>query len=272
MTTLEQVQAVESKLLLNTYARNPILFTGGHDVYLTTSEGQDYLDLLSGIGCSALGYAHPVLTAAIAKQSAQLLHTSNLFYHPFTAELATRLTDISGLDRVFLCNSGTEGLGGRAEACTRQRPRQRPRHPLPRARALVPRTHHGLRRHDRKTCLPAALCTARPRCRVHRVQRCGRAQGRVFKRDLRHSDRAHPGRRRHPSRVRRFLPGRPPALRLYRRAANRGRNPVRFRPYRQVVRLPTLSFDARCRDSCQAARWRPAHRRHAVHGARPQQP
>ena len=108
MTNLAEAQALEKKLLLQTYERNPILFTGGHGVYLTDAEGHDYLDLLSGIGCSALGYAHPVLTQAIATQAAQLLHTSNLFYHPFTAELALRLTELSGLDRVFLCNSGTE--------------------------------------------------------------------------------------------------------------------------------------------------------------------
>ncbi len=108
MTNLAEAQALEKKLLLQTYERNPILFTGGRGVYLTDAEGHDYLDLLSGIGCSALGYAHPVLTQAIATQAAQLLHTSNLFYHPFTAELALRLTELSGLDRVFLCNSGTE--------------------------------------------------------------------------------------------------------------------------------------------------------------------
>ena len=105
---LNQAQSLEKKLLLNTYERNPILFTGGHGVYLTDAEGHDYLDLLSGIGCSALGYAHPVLTETISKQAAQLLHTSNLFFHQHTAELALRLTEISGLDRVFLCNSGTE--------------------------------------------------------------------------------------------------------------------------------------------------------------------
>ncbi len=108
MTTLIEAQALESKLMLQTYARLPHLFTGGHDVFLTDADGHDYLDLLSGIGCSALGYAHPVLTEAIARQAAQLLHTSNLFFHPHTAELALRLTEISGLDRVFLCNSGTE--------------------------------------------------------------------------------------------------------------------------------------------------------------------
>jgi acetylornithine aminotransferase/acetylornithine/N-succinyldiaminopimelate aminotransferase len=106
--TLSSIQAAESKLLLRTYERNPLLFVSGHDVYLTDAQGNDYLDLLSGIGVSALGYGHPAIEKAIRAQSALLLHTSNLFYHERTADLAVRLTEISGLDRVFLCNSGTE--------------------------------------------------------------------------------------------------------------------------------------------------------------------
>ena len=106
--TLHEAQAAEKKLLLNTYERSPHLFRSGHGVYLTDAEGHDYLDLLSGIGVSALGYAHPAIERAIAAQSIQLLHTSNLFFHEGTAPLALRLTEISGLDRVFLCNSGTE--------------------------------------------------------------------------------------------------------------------------------------------------------------------
>lgn len=105
---LASIQAAEKKLLLNTYERNPILFTGGHGVYLRDEEGKDYLDLLSGIGVSALGYGNPFVEQTIAEQSKKLIHTSNLFFHPWTAELAVRLTEISGLDRVFLCNSGTE--------------------------------------------------------------------------------------------------------------------------------------------------------------------
>jgi acetylornithine aminotransferase/acetylornithine/N-succinyldiaminopimelate aminotransferase len=105
---LESIQAAESKLLLNTYQRNPYLFVSGQGVYLRDADGNDYLDLLSGIGVSALGYAHPAVEAAIHQQSKRLIHTSNLFYHEGTAELALRLTDISGLDRVFFTNSGTE--------------------------------------------------------------------------------------------------------------------------------------------------------------------
>jgi acetylornithine/N-succinyldiaminopimelate aminotransferase len=105
---LQSIQAAEKKLLLNTYERNPILFVSGQGVHLRDENGNDYLDLLSGIGVSGLGYAHPTVEEAIAKQSKRLIHTSNLFFHEHTAELALRLTEISGLDRAFFTNSGTE--------------------------------------------------------------------------------------------------------------------------------------------------------------------
>ncbi len=105
---LETIQAAERELLVQTYDRSPHLFVEGHGVYLRDEDGHDFLDLLSGIGVSALGYGHPAIEAAIATQSKRLLHTSNLFYHPGTANLALQLTEISGLDRVFFSNSGTE--------------------------------------------------------------------------------------------------------------------------------------------------------------------
>jgi acetylornithine/N-succinyldiaminopimelate aminotransferase len=105
---LQSIQAAEKKLLLNTYERNPILFVSGQGVQLRDENSNDYLDLLSGIGVCGLGYAHPAVEEAIAKQAKRLIHTSNLFFHEHTAELALRLTEISGLDRVFFTNSGTE--------------------------------------------------------------------------------------------------------------------------------------------------------------------
>ena len=105
---LASIQAAESKLLLQTYERNPYLFVSGQGVYLRDEDGQDYLDLLSGIGVSALGYGHPAVEEAIAHQSKRLIHTSNLFFNEHTVELARRLTEISGLDRVFFTNSGVE--------------------------------------------------------------------------------------------------------------------------------------------------------------------
>ena len=106
---LEVVQAVEKTTLLQTYDRHPILFVRGEGVTLYDENGDAYLDLLSGIGVCALGYGHPAIENAITAQlRTGLLHTSNLFHHEHTADLAVRLTEISGLDRVFLCNSGTE--------------------------------------------------------------------------------------------------------------------------------------------------------------------
>jgi acetylornithine/N-succinyldiaminopimelate aminotransferase len=105
---LTDLQAAESKLLLQTYARYPIQFVSGNGVHLRDEQGNDYLDLLSGIGVCALGYNHPAITAAITAQAQQLIHTSNLFYHQGTTELALRLTEITGLDRAFFSNSGTE--------------------------------------------------------------------------------------------------------------------------------------------------------------------
>jgi acetylornithine/N-succinyldiaminopimelate aminotransferase len=106
--TLQDLQAAESKLLLQTYDRYPLQLVSGQGVYLRDELGHEYLDLLSGIGVCALGYNHPAITQAITAQAAQLIHTSNLFYHRGTIELALRLTEITGLDRVFFCNSGTE--------------------------------------------------------------------------------------------------------------------------------------------------------------------
>lgn len=106
--TLSELQSAESKLLLNTYARYPLLLTRGEGVHVYDEHNTEYLDLLSGIGVCALGHNHPAITAAISAQAQTLLHTSNLFYHPHTAQLALRLTEITGLDRVFFTNSGTE--------------------------------------------------------------------------------------------------------------------------------------------------------------------
>ena len=112
MTKLDQIRAAESRLLLSTYDRSPVLFTGGEGVYITDEAGEKYLDLLSGIGVNALGYNHPAIVKAIAEQSKKLIHTSNLFYHEGQAELALRLTERTGMDRAFFANTGTEAWEG----------------------------------------------------------------------------------------------------------------------------------------------------------------
>ncbi|HEY3625217.1 MAG TPA: aspartate aminotransferase family protein [Terracidiphilus sp.] len=112
MTKLEQIKAAEARLLLSTYERNPILFVGGEGVHLVDEKGERYLDLLSGIGVNALGYGHPAIERAIINQGRALIHTSNLFFHEGQADLALRLTERTGLDRVFFANTGTEAWEG----------------------------------------------------------------------------------------------------------------------------------------------------------------
>ena len=110
--SLASVSRMEAKLLLPTYERQPILFVRGRGVYLWDSQGKRYLDFLSGIGVNALGHSHPAVEAAIKRQAGRLIHVSNLFFHEYQAELARLLTEISGLDRAFFCNSGTEAWEG----------------------------------------------------------------------------------------------------------------------------------------------------------------
>jgi acetylornithine aminotransferase/acetylornithine/N-succinyldiaminopimelate aminotransferase len=110
--SLAAVMRAEQKLLLPTYDRQKVLFTRGRGVYLWDSKGKPYLDFLSGIGVNALGHAHPAIQRVLKQQAGKLIHTSNLFYHEYQAELAKRLTKISGLDRAFFCNSGTEAWEG----------------------------------------------------------------------------------------------------------------------------------------------------------------
>ena len=109
---LAEAKQKEAQLLLQTYDRQPLLLERGKDVYVWDSDGRKYLDFVSGIGVNALGYGDRALLKTIAKQSARLIHTSNLYHHEFTTEIAVRLTKISGLDRVFLSNSGTEAWEG----------------------------------------------------------------------------------------------------------------------------------------------------------------
>jgi acetylornithine aminotransferase/acetylornithine/N-succinyldiaminopimelate aminotransferase len=105
---LEELKAAEAKLLLGTYDRYPLLFERGEGVHLIDVNGDRYLDLLSGIGVNALGYAHPAIETAILEQSRKLIHTSNLYYHEGQAALALRLAEAAGMDRAFFSNSGTE--------------------------------------------------------------------------------------------------------------------------------------------------------------------
>jgi acetylornithine aminotransferase len=97
-----------SEHLMQTYARLPVAFTRGEGVWLYDENGDKYLDALAGIAVNGLGHAHPKLAKALCEQAGTLIHTSNIYRIPAQEKLADRLCDLSGLDRVFFCNSGAE--------------------------------------------------------------------------------------------------------------------------------------------------------------------
>jgi acetylornithine aminotransferase len=94
--------------LMSTYARLPVQFDHGNGIWLWDTEGRQYLDALSGIAVCALGHAHPDVARALAEQAGRLVHTSNLYGIGLQEELADRLCTLSGMERVFFCNSGAE--------------------------------------------------------------------------------------------------------------------------------------------------------------------
>jgi acetylornithine/N-succinyldiaminopimelate aminotransferase len=111
--TKVDVKALELEHVLQIYRRQPVVFDRGEGVRLFDDQGRSYLDFVSGIGVASLGHAHPALARAVADQAATLIHTSNLYFHPLQGELASRLSGLTGFDRAFFCNSGTEAV----EAC-----------------------------------------------------------------------------------------------------------------------------------------------------------
>ncbi|HSH54958.1 MAG TPA: aspartate aminotransferase family protein [Methylotenera sp.] len=94
--------------LMNTYMRQPVTFTKGEGVWLWDEKGNKYLDALAGVAVNGLGHAHPKLVKAISEQAAKLIHVSNVYNIAEQSALADKLCEISGMDKVFFCNSGCE--------------------------------------------------------------------------------------------------------------------------------------------------------------------
>lgn len=94
------------------FSRYPLVLSHGEGVYVYDTDGKKYIDYLAGIAVNVLGHAHPALVGAICAQAGKMIHCSNLYYTETQARLAERLAKLSGLDKVFLANSGAEANEG----------------------------------------------------------------------------------------------------------------------------------------------------------------
>lgn len=103
-------------VLLHTYNRFPVVFDHGDDVYLYDTDGKKYLDFAAGIAVMALGYSNEKYKSALKNQIDQLTHTSNLYYNVPIMEAAEKFLKVTGMDRVFFTNSGTEANEGAIKA------------------------------------------------------------------------------------------------------------------------------------------------------------
>src|ERR1700752_4529684 len=107
----QEIIDIETKHSAGTYAKQPLVIVRGEGASLFDADGVEYLDCSSGHGVANLGHAHPKVAAAIYKQASTLITLFESFPNDKRAELMKKLTSlVDGLDRVFLCNSGTESV------------------------------------------------------------------------------------------------------------------------------------------------------------------
>ena len=140
----EQIAELERKVLIPVYDRLPILAVRGEGCVLYDDRGKKYLDFLGGLAVNALGYAHPEILAVLRDEAQSLLHVSNLLYHRYQAPLAEKLARLAGLDRVFFCNSGTEGIEGAVKLARVYAQKNHPAEPFERFEILaVENCFHG---------------------------------------------------------------------------------------------------------------------------------
>ena len=111
-STAPSVVDLEKQYLFQNYSRYPLVLVRGKGCYVYDTSGKRYLDLIAGIGVNALGHAHPRLMKVIREQASKMIHCSNLYYNEYQGPLAQHIAKISGLDRVFFCNSGAEAMEG----------------------------------------------------------------------------------------------------------------------------------------------------------------
>src|SRR5712691_8621630 len=104
----EELIEESKKYLMNTYARQPVVFRKGRGNRLYDIDGKEYIDFVSGVAVNNLGHCSPKVTVAFQKQAQRLVHVSNLYHNEPQIRLAKLLVEHSFADKVFFCNSGAE--------------------------------------------------------------------------------------------------------------------------------------------------------------------
>ncbi|MDR1952709.1 MAG: aspartate aminotransferase family protein [Elusimicrobiota bacterium] len=108
----EEIISIVDKHYLPVFGRYDVVLDFGKNAELYDIDGKRYLDFFAGIAVSILGHNNPALTQAISEQAAKLIHCTNLFYTEIQAKTVEKLTQLSGFQRVFFSNSGTESIEG----------------------------------------------------------------------------------------------------------------------------------------------------------------
>ncbi len=111
-STNAQLSALDQKYYLPTFKRYPLAISHGKGAKIWDVEGNEYLDVLAGIAVNNLGHCHPAVVKAVQEQAAKVMHISNFYVSEPQVELAQKLTELSGIERVFFSNSGAESVEG----------------------------------------------------------------------------------------------------------------------------------------------------------------
>ena len=106
--TFEEIKNDEQQYLMHTYGRFQTALVSGKGAVAKGADGKEYIDFTSGIGVNSLGYCDDGWVKAVSGQAATIQHMSNLYYSPLQTEVAKKLCELTGFDKVFLCNSGAE--------------------------------------------------------------------------------------------------------------------------------------------------------------------
>ncbi|HLI29477.1 MAG TPA: aspartate aminotransferase family protein [Terriglobia bacterium] len=142
--SFEEIKTLEDRVLIPTYERMPMLAVRGEGCYLYDNRGKRYLDFLGGLAVNSLGYAHPEIMKVLRDEQETLLHVSNLMYHSYQAPLAGKLARLTGLDRVFFANTGTEVTEGAIKLARAYARKHYPAEPFERTEVLaVQNSFHG---------------------------------------------------------------------------------------------------------------------------------